>query len=143
MILVSPLERHSRIWKGVSIGPGPVCQPTQKTSRLTCEIERTLRRGASTPHTKYDKEKVKDHKLEIQRILTTLTTPNLALDRNLSMDTRAPPDDPPDAAATSISESGTSSAPPSLIAYGLLIADHLFFLDFNTSSLRTSDQARV
>ena len=37
-----------------------------------CKIERILRRGASTPHTGYDKDKVEGHRLEIQEILSTL-----------------------------------------------------------------------
>lgn len=36
------------------------------------EIERTLRRGASTPHIAYDKQKIESHALEIQQALDTL-----------------------------------------------------------------------
>ena len=34
-------------------------------SRVMCEIERIIRRGASTPHTGYDKDKTEGHRLEI------------------------------------------------------------------------------
>ena len=53
-------------------------------SRITREIERTLRRGTSTPHTKHDKEKTKRYILEIKRILGALTSLNPPLDGNLS-----------------------------------------------------------
>ena len=41
-----------------------------------CEIERTLRRLASTPHDKYNKEKAESHKLEVQRLLEIIAVPN-------------------------------------------------------------------
>ena len=55
------------------------------------EIEQTLRRGADTPHIKYDKGKVEEYKLKIQGILGALNAPGSSLaDENLSMSARAP-----------------------------------------------------
>ena len=93
-------------------------------SRVTCEIERTLRRGANTPHAKYYKGKVEEHKLEIQELLTTLNlnAPSSNVDKR----------DPhfatayPHTATTSAPERGKSLAPPSQISYGVLIAPQLF-----------------
>jgi len=54
--------------------------------RVLCEIERALRRGASTPHTKHGKENIEGHMLEINQILGVisrngvfLTSPSLIL----------------------------------------------------------------
>ena len=109
--------------------PIPVYLPNQlANSRLTREIERTLWGGTNTPHTEYDKEKVEGHKLETQRILSTLTTPGLVLDGSLSADTRVPyltPVDHHGTATTSLSESGVSPTVPSSI---MLIAPRLFLL---------------
>ena len=88
------------------------------------EIEQTLRRGADTPHIKYDKGKVEEHKLKIQGILGALNTPGSSLaDENLSMSARAPQlalRGPP--VATSVIEDGMSLTPPSPVLYGILIA---------------------
>ena len=46
--------------------------------RITLEIERTLRRGASTPKVKYDKGKIEKYKSEIQDILDDLNRPSLS-----------------------------------------------------------------
>ena len=48
-----------------------------------CEIERTLRRGASTPHTGYNKDKTEGHKLEIREILDALNVPSSLPDETL------------------------------------------------------------
>jgi len=40
--------------------------------RLTCEIERTLGRGANTPYARYNKEEVEEQKLKIRRVLGAL-----------------------------------------------------------------------
>ena len=53
-------------------------------SRLMCEIERTLRRGANTPHTGYNKERVEEHKREIQEVLGVLNSQRSPLHENLS-----------------------------------------------------------
>ena len=71
--------------------------------RAIREIERTLRRGASTPRVEYDKAKIEEHKLEIQRILDVLRIPDLPLAGNGGVD--EPMDvDPPNVSITS--ESG-------------------------------------
>jgi len=41
--------------------------------RLMCKIEQTLKGGAMTPPTVYNKEEIEAHKLEIQDILGILT----------------------------------------------------------------------
>jgi len=71
----------------------------------------------------YDKERVESHKLEIKRMLSTLTAPGSAPDEKPGADARVPhpaPADPPD--TTSTSEGGTFSAPPSPIVHRILIA---------------------
>ena len=57
--------------------------------RVLREIERALRRGVSTPHTKHGKENIESHMLEINRILgdiskdgVYLTSPSLILRKN-------------------------------------------------------------
>jgi len=53
-----------------------LCLLTKSSNfRLTRELERTLRRGANSPQTKYNKEKVEGYKLEIQQILQALHAP--------------------------------------------------------------------
>ena len=88
------------------------------------EIEQTLRRGADTPHIKYDKGKIEEHKLKIQEILGALNAPGSSLaDENLSMSARAPKlalSGPP--VITSVIGDGTSLTPPSPVLYGILIA---------------------
>ena len=92
--------------------------------RVVFEIEQTLRRGADTPHIKYDKGKVEEHKLKIQGILGTLDATGSPLDsENLSMSARAPQlalRGPP--VVTSVIGDGMSSTPPSPVLYGILIA---------------------
>jgi len=79
-----------------------VCS-SPSNSRVTGEIERTLRRGANMPRVKHNRGKVEGHRLKVQEILDTLNAPS------------APPDEAPhagprDIAASSISESCVSSA---------------------------------
>ena len=73
------------------------------------EIERTLRRVASTPGTNYSKEKVKSNKLEIDQILGDLS----ALSPPLAENGVAPttPDHPGDLATVLSADSGSFSAP--------------------------------
>ena len=82
--------RPRRTWKHGTQGSGKVCRLPQlrlliilSNFRLICEIERTLRRGTNTPNTKYNKEKVEEHKLEIQGILGILDSRVSPLDGNL------------------------------------------------------------
>lgn len=65
-------------WKGTSI---PIRPPTilLNNSRVICEIERALRRGASTPRMEYGKSKIERHKLEIQETLNVLNMQNSSL----------------------------------------------------------------
>ena len=110
------------------------------------EIEQTLRRGAGTPHMKYDKGKIEEHKLKIQEILGTLDAPDSPLDsENLSMVARAPKlafVSPP--VITSVIEDGMSLTPPSPVLYGILIAPRYLSLSQpQNSSLWTFSQTRV
>ena len=87
-----------------------------------CEIERILRRGASTPHTGYDKGKVEGHRLEIQEILSTINAPSLSLSETPDVDGRATSLAPIDTRPTTpLCESGMSSSP---ILYGISIAPY-------------------
>ena len=52
--------------------------------RVLREIERALRRGASTPHTKHEKENIEGHMLEINRILGAISK-NCAFLASLSL----------------------------------------------------------
>jgi hypothetical protein len=78
--------------------------------RLICEIERALRRGAGTLHTKH-KKKVEAYKLEIQGILGILDPQSSPLHEDPSVGGV-------DTASTA--ESGTSPSPPSPTLYGTL-----------------------
>ena len=82
-------------------------------SRLMCEIERTLRRGANTPHTGYNKERVEEHKREIQEVLGVLSSQRSPLDENLSVveSATAVVSAASGTATTSVAKSGTSSIP--------------------------------
>lgn len=73
------------------------------------KIKRALRRGAATPHTKYDKEKAKGHMLEIERILVALSSLSSSTPHSVQVV------DPLIAATTSASESGMSPVSPWLI----------------------------
>ena len=106
------------------------------------EIERVLRRGASTPHTKHHKGELRDHVLEIERILSTLTPPSSPLNEDLSVGEHSPHIAPCEIAATSASKNGVFLAPPSRSCVKL-IAPRFFFLNFKHHSLWTSGQMRV
>jgi len=83
-----------------------------------CEIERTLKRGATTPHIAYRKEEVEGHKLEIQEILSVLTA--------------------------TAAESRTLLTLPSPILCGILTVPRFTPLSwFQHSSVQTLDRARV
>lgn len=85
------------------------------------KIERMLRRRANIPHAGYNKGEIEGYKLDIKVIVGTL---NALLDENLTVNECGPhalPVDLHDAPMTSVS-SGTSSAPPSPVLYGVLIA---------------------
>jgi hypothetical protein len=63
---------------------------------LICEIERALKGGVGTAHTKHSKEKIEEYKLEIQEILGVFNPQSSLPGENLA-------------------ESGTSPAPPSVL----------------------------
>ena len=70
-------------------------------------MERILRRVASAPHTKYNKDKIEGHKLEIQEILGTFNTQNSPLDGATKPGLRLAPVDPDQTATAIIAENGT------------------------------------
>ena len=112
--------------------------PLPTDFRIMCEIERILRRGASTPHNGYSKDKVGGHKLKIQEILDTLNAPSSPLDETRNVGESAAnlaPVDPHRIVTTSVSESGTSRSALSTLAW--------FISQFGCSSLWTSNQTRV
>ena len=71
------------------------------------EIERVLRRVASTPDTKYNKDRVEGHKLEIQRLLAVIDAA-ITLPSNDSVDIPATQDQVGEVTTTSAAESGMS-----------------------------------
>ena len=77
------------------------------------EIERTLRRVASTPGTKYSKEKVESNKLEIEQILGDLSalSPPLAENGVVAAAIPTAPDHPGDLVTVLSADSGSFSAP--------------------------------
>ena len=83
----------------------------QSDSRAMCGIERTLRRGAGTPHIRYNKGKVDGYKREIQEILGALNPPSSYPDEEPNMGELAlrlafvGPD--PGVGIAAVSESGT------------------------------------
>jgi len=95
-----------------------VCSLTNSNSRVTREIERTLRRGANIPRAKHNKGKVEEQKLRIQGIFDTLNAPSASLDETIPVNSY-------NTATSSIPESGAPSAPPSQILYGVLITHTL------------------
>ena len=99
--------------------------PTE--SRIICEIERTLRRGASTPHTGYNKDKVEGHRLEIQEILGTLNAPNSPSDGTPSVGEQVTNLAPVDLHTASLCESGTP-----LAAFADFVRDIDYFLLLNS-----------
>jgi len=93
------------------------------------------------PHVEYDKGKIE----EIQRILCTLNAPTSLLDENLDgeLALHLAPVDPHGTATTFVPESGTTSAMPPPIFYGMLITPRSFLLSqLQHSSLWTFNQAR-
>jgi len=72
------------------------------------EIERTLRRAASTPCIKHNKGKAKGQKIKIQEILNTLNPPSVPLNETLPAGSH-------NTTTTSISESGAPLTLPLLI----------------------------
>ena len=94
----------------------------------------------SAPHPGYNKDKVEAFKLEIQEILDTLNVPNSYIDETPSVGERATnlaSIDPHDTATTSVPESGTYSALPSLTSRGIPISQ------LRHSSLWAFDQAHI
>ena len=122
--------------------PRPCLLTIPSGPRVTREIERTLRRGASTPHTKHNKESVEGHMLEIERILGALTSLSSPLDGHFSGDEGALKIAPRKTAAISVFGNGVFLASPSLPCEKL-IASRSFCLGFRYHSLWTSGQTRV
>lgn len=83
-------------------------------SRAMREIERTVRRGTSTPYTRYNKEKIENHILEVQQLLDTLNAQNLPLDKtHCAVEHDLMQEEPRDIATPSVFENGMSPAPHS------------------------------
>ena len=98
-------------------------------------MERTLTNGSKAPHTKYSKEKVAEHKRQIQEILGALNPRSLPLNGNLSTIEDGIPTGPAVSGgtnATSVAESGMSSSPLPPILCGMLTVPLCFPLNFNT-----------
>ena len=135
-----------RILKGVSIGLPPAAS-LQSDSRITSEIERTLRGGADMPHIEYNKSKLEGYGLEIQKILATLNAPTSPLDENPDASehvSHLAPVSPHSNTTALVLGSGTLLAPPSLILCGRLITPWPFPpLQLQHSSLWTFGQTRV
>ena len=94
-------------------------------------------------HAKHDKN-VEGHVLEVRQILDTLNS--LGLGKNLGAGGGGPhlaSVNPHDAITTSVSESGTSLAPPSWILYGTLIAPRFVLSRLQRFSLSAFDQTRI
>jgi hypothetical protein len=84
--------------------------------RAIRQIEGTVRRGASTPHTGYNKENIESGMLEIQRLLDTLRSLNASPSRDPNTGERNPNStsvNSRDAIVAFVSERGTSSSLPS------------------------------
>ena len=94
------------------------------------KIERTLRKGANTPHTEHNKEKVEGHMLEIKQILGTLTSLSSPFDQNLGVGEHAPHMMPRETATISVSKSCMFLASPSLI-----LCENLTVPQFSTSKI--------
>ncbi|KAF9643955.1 hypothetical protein BDM02DRAFT_3175321 [Thelephora ganbajun] len=80
----------------------------EDSERVMREIKRTLRKGASTPHAKYDKGRVESHVPKIQQILDALHALTSPLGEDPSVAQRTPNPtfvDPHAAATTPVSES--------------------------------------
>ena len=111
------------------------------------KIESTLRRGVNLPRNEYDKEKIEEHKREIQEVLAVLNAPSLPLDQNFGAGKRTTMlVDLQDTAKAPGSDTGAPLAlpPASPFLYGALTAPRPFHLSqLKPSSLRTFDQPRV
>ena len=111
--MTTKIPYNCRIRKGELIGPSPVCRPHQTIYRPIREIERTLRRGANTLYTKYNKEEVEEYKLEIQEILGVFNIQSSPLNHEshtaIESHASAAPIAPSDAATMSVVKGGTSS----------------------------------
>ena len=123
-------------WKGASIYL-VLSASSPSSSRVTKEIERTLRRGASTPRTKHNKGKIEGQKLKIQELRNTLNAPSAPLDGLGG----TIPVDVHDTATASTSENGAPSILPPLILYSVPIIP--VFSTLIHSSSRTFDQTRA
>ena len=99
--------------------------------RAMREIELTLRRGTSTPHTRYDKEKIENRVQEVQRLLDTLNVPSSPDEKLCAAEHALTLGGPPDATITSASEEGMSSSPLSDILWN---ADHSRFSSHNRNA---------
>jgi len=100
-----------------------------------CEIELTLRRGANLPRIEYGKDKVEEHKLEIQEIFNVLNPSSPPLDENFGMGKRASrlaPSGPQFTTKASGSKSGTPSA---LVQLRRFVLIHLA-ISYSTSTLQ-------
>ena len=95
--------------------------PVPSNPRAVSGIESTLRKGRDIPNIKYNKEKVEGHKLEIQKILGTLTAQSSPFDNNIRAGAYIAPLNPHGTVTTSVSESGASLALSSSILYGIPI----------------------
>lgn len=89
--------------------PFPLAIPNN--SRVMLRVEASLRRVASTPHTKYNQRKFEGYVQEIQQILSTLSAPDSPLGEGPGAGERAPHSmltDPYDPATTSAPGKGMS-----------------------------------
>jgi len=92
-------------------------------SRVMCEIERTLGRGAGIPHIKHSKGKAERHKREIQDILDILKASSSCPDEKPStgeLAHRLAPVGPEYSVAAAVSESGMTFAMYLSILYKIL-----------------------
>ena len=81
--------------------------------RAMLKIERTLRRGASTPHTRYNKEKIENHVQEVQQLLASLNAQSSPPGENLCAiehGARLTPDAPDETVAFFAPNTGALSA---------------------------------
>ena len=106
--------------------------------RVICEIEATLKKGASTPRINYNSDKIEGCKLEIREILSALNVLGSPPGDKFDVGERAPYSaafDFQDTATTLVSESGTSLPSPLPGLYGILAAPcYVTFLNFDTSA---------
>ena len=96
----------------MSISLGTVVSPLTD-SRIMCEIEQILRRGASTPDTRHNKDKIEGYKLKVQETLGTIYATSLPPNETLRVGEHATspaPVGPHHTVIIPVSESGTSLA---------------------------------